>query len=236
MAKHKFDEAPSLKYLGLPEDYSPSPKGEPISFLKKHLAQLPPHLLPDYGLITTPKQRTVIPLIRNRRLQYTRNAPVELNFVQARNTWPHLWEGRLEPGVEERKEEKAWAEDNFMAGSDSHVGKLGRLLADYEEERENERVRALRRIKADHEILPEEDEDSDLEEEEEDGEEEEEPPQSEPETDAQKREDFERRINERFVYGLLDDIDYNKVDWDESLDIDDDREAEERWFEEDDDE
>jgi len=31
-------------------------------------------------------------------------------------------------------------------------------------------------------------------------------------------------------------IDYNKVDWDESLDVDDDREAQERWFDEDDDE
>jgi hypothetical protein len=26
------------------------------------------------------------------------------------------------------------------------------------------------------------------------------------------------------------DIDYDKVDWDESLDADDDREAEEKWF------
>ena len=31
-------------------------------------------------------------------------------------------------------------------------------------------------------------------------------------------------------------IDYDKVDWDESLDSDEDREAEERWFDEDDDE
>lgn len=29
------------------------------------------------------------------------------------------------------------------------------------------------------------------------------------------------------------DIDYDKVDWDESLDVDDDREAQDRWFDED---
>ncbi len=30
----------------------------------------------------------------------------------------------------------------------------------------------------------------------------------------------------------VEDIDYGRVDWDESLDTEDDREAEERWFDE----
>ena len=202
MAKRdEFDSTPTLKYLGLPESYTPSPKAEPIAFLQKHLSQLPPCLLPAYSSITTPKQRTVIPLVRNRRLRFTQTAPQELSFVRARNTWPHLWEGRLQPGVEERKEEQCWADTEFMEGRKANVGKLGRLLADYEEERESERVRTVRRIKESNELVPEEEEESDEEEEEE---EEEDLPESDHETDAQKQADFERRIRERFLYGLLD--------------------------------
>lgn len=197
---HEFDAAPTLKYLGLPTDHAPSPKGEPIAFLQTHLSQLPPHLLPAFSLITTPKERTAIPLVRNRRLQYTKTAPQDLSFVRARNTWPHLWEGRLQPGVEERKEEQSWADEDFMDGRKTNVGKLGRLLADYEEERENERVRAVKRIKESNELVPEEDEESD-EEDEEGGEAE---VEELPETDAQKQAGFEWRIRERFVYGLLD--------------------------------
>lgn len=201
----KFDPAPSLKYLGLPPDYIPSPRAEPIAFLQKHLSQLPPHLLPAYSLITSPKQRTVIPLVRNRRLQFTKTAPPELSFVRARNTWPHLWEGRLQPGIEERQEEQNWVEKHFMDGTETKIGKLGRLLADFEEERENERVRVVRRIKESNDLVPEEDEDSDEEEgDEEEEEDEENPPESDHETDAEKQADFERRIRERFVYGLLD--------------------------------
>lgn len=252
---HEFDEGPSLKYLGLPQDYTPSPTTQPIEFLEQHLTHLPPNIVSHYGLITTPKQRTVIPAIRNRRLQYTLTAPVELSFVRARNSWPHLWEGRLEPGVEEAREEKTWVEEEFLAGNPTHIGKLPGLLRDFEEERENERVRTLRRVRESEELVPEEDSDSDEEDEDED-EEDEEPPSSEPsdlETDRERQATFERRIKERFIYGLLDvssfsfnirersyaqiqTIDYDKIDWDESLDLDDDREAQERWFEQDDDE
>ncbi|KAJ2931644.1 hypothetical protein H1R20_g5360, partial [Candolleomyces eurysporus] len=228
---HEFDGGPSLKYLGLPPDYTPSPTTQPIEFLKQHLTHLPPNIVSYYGLITTPKQRTVIPAIRNRRLQYTQTAPAELSFVRARNSWPHLWEGRLQPGVEEAKEERTWVEKEFLAGNPTHVGKLPGLLRDFEEERENERVRTLRRVRESEELAPEEDSDSD-----EEDEEDEEPPSSEsdPETDQERQAIFERRIKERFIYGLLDSIDYDKIDWNESLDVDDDREAQERWFEEDD--
>jgi hypothetical protein len=44
---------------------------------------------------------------------------------------------------------------------------------------------------------------------------------------------FERRVRERFIYGLLEGADYDSVDWDEWLDVEDDRDAEERWFDDD---
>ncbi|KAF8969450.1 hypothetical protein BDZ97DRAFT_1915405 [Flammula alnicola] len=230
MSSPVFDKGPSLKYLGLPRDYTPSPDNDPIAFLTRHLSQLPPHLLLHYSYITTPKQRTVIASIRNRRLHYTNENPPELQFEAARNTWPDLWHGRTERrGIQEGKEERAWAQSDFLPGNKQHIGKLGNLLAEYEEEREAERIRTLRRNRAPaaDDFVPEEDTDSD-----------DDVPTSSPsdfETDDEARASFERLIQERFIYGLLDNINYDEVDWDESLGIEDEREAEERWFDDDDD-
>ncbi|KAH6915128.1 hypothetical protein BKA70DRAFT_1420075 [Coprinopsis sp. MPI-PUGE-AT-0042] len=231
--QHNFDEAPSLRYLGLPPGYSPSPKEDPISFLSKHITQLPPHILEHFSLITTPRQRTAITIIRNRRLKWTLGGPKELSLDHGINSWPGLWQGALRPGVEEARDEKEWTMAKFLDGAGMQIGRLGDLLGDYEEERENERVRVLRRVQQDQEIVPEEDEDTD--EEEEEGES---PPphsdsESEPESTSEREENFQRRIRERFIYGLLEGIDYAKVDWDESLDPDNDQEAEERWFDDD---
>jgi len=220
-----FTSRPILSYLQLPESYRPSPKESPVDFLQVHIRQLPPHLLLTFSLITTPKQRTVISTIRNRRLEYTYSNPRELNFVEARSQWPTLWEGRERRGIEEGQDEKEWVmNDGFLKGSTKHVGKLGTLLGEYEEEREAERVRVLRRERvAETAFVPEEDSDSD-----DDGmavdyvEEEVKP--------EEVKASFERLIRERFIYGLLDSIDYDSVDWNDQLDIDDDREAQERWF------
>ncbi|KDR83958.1 hypothetical protein GALMADRAFT_219786 [Galerina marginata CBS 339.88] len=221
--------APSLKYLGLPEDFTPSPDTEPIEFLSQYLSKLPPHILQHYSYITTPKQRTVIIPIRNRRLHYANENPPELRFESGRSTWPELWQGRERRGVAEANEERFWVQQGFLQGNRQHVGKLANLLADYEEEREAERVRNIRRSRApvEDDFVPEEDTDSD-----------EDAPSNEPpeiETEAQAKSSFEKLLRERFIYGLLDDIDYDKVDWDETLGVDDDREAEDRWFDEDDD-
>jgi len=240
-----FDKGPSLRYLGLPQDYLPSPEDDPIGFLSKHVAQLPPHILAHYSYITTPKQRTPIVAIRNRRLRYANGNPPELLFESARNSWPDLWQGRERRGVEEGNDERLWAQQRFLDGDRQHIGKLGSLLADYEEEREAERVRNIRRsrVRVQDDFVPEEDSDSD------EGVPTDPPPQ---ESDEDTREWFERRIRERFIYGLLDvgdelrlilsiifignvqNIDYDQVDWNESLSADDDRDAEERWFDDDD--
>lgn len=237
-----FEEKPSLNYLGLSPEYHPSPRTDPISFLTINITKLPPHLLLHYSAITTPKQRTAIPTVRNRRLRFTNQNPPELEFNSARNTWPLLWKGRERRGIEEGAEERDWAKNNFLQGAKKHVGKLASLLGGYEEEREAERMRVLYRERPEGEFVEEEDSESD--------EETEEGAQEEGQDEA--RETFERLIREHFIYGLLEasnklrveippatatefyefqDMDYDKVDWDDTLD--DDREAEDQWFNED---
>lgn len=84
-----------------------------------------------------------------------------------------------------------------MGSLKPHVGKLGMLLGGYEEERESERVRSIRRAQAEAlESLPEEDESSD-----EDGEEQ---PLEEEESSEDVQSWFIRRIREQFIYGLLE--------------------------------
>ncbi|KAF8076561.1 hypothetical protein FPV67DRAFT_1559004 [Lyophyllum atratum] len=222
-----FDKSFSLSYLGLPDDYAPSPEKEAITFLNKHLSQLPPHLLLHFSGITSAKERTVLPVVRNRRLKYVSGGPPELHFDVAKRKWPNLWQGPERRGIQDGAEEKAWAESDFLGGSTKYVGKLGGLLGGYEEDREAERFRTLRRERAAAEqFIPEEDESSDEEGVEISGAVDESP------EDAKLL--FERSIRERFIYGLLEPFDYDSVDWDESLD-EDDREAEDRWFDEDDD-
>lgn len=192
-----FDETPSLLYLGLPQAYQPSPKNAPIPFLTKHLTQLPPHLSLHFSYITNPKQRAAVPSIRNRRLKYAHNDPPELRFDSARSTWPTLWQGRERRGMEQGNEEKEWVESGFLQGSAKHVGNLGSLLGGYEEEREAERVRILRRERAViNDFLPEEDES--------DGEEYTPDSVADDETPEEAKATFERLVRERFIYGLLD--------------------------------
>ncbi|KAF8631580.1 hypothetical protein AX15_002330 [Amanita polypyramis BW_CC] len=222
-----FDPSIPLKYLGLPQDYIPHPEADPIAFLTNHLAHLPPHILQQFSSITGAKQRTIIPTIRNRRLKYTSTKPVELDFRTARKKWPQMWRGRERIGLDKGKEEKEWANHEFLAGQQQYVGKLGNLLGEYEEEREAERTRVLhRQVHIPTEFVPEED-DSESE-----SESDEIPAVPEEESEEEAIRSFERLVRERFIYGLLEDVDYDRVDWDESLDTEDNREAEERWFDE----
>ncbi|KAJ7129488.1 hypothetical protein C8R44DRAFT_776911 [Mycena epipterygia] len=213
-------------YLGLDADSQPDPQQAPIDFLTLHIRQLPPHLLLTFSSITTPKERSRISVIRNRRLKYANADPPELQFSTARSTWPLLYDGQQRRGQQEGEDEKDWVARDFLQGLTKHVGKLGSLLGGYEEEREAERFRALRRERVEtEEFVPEEESYSD-------GEEQAHPGRNEPMTDEESKASFERLVRERFIYGLLEDIDYDKIDWDEMLDGDGDREAEERWFDE----
>ncbi|KAG2156213.1 hypothetical protein DEU56DRAFT_846329 [Suillus clintonianus] len=212
-----------LSYLGLPQDYNPLPSADPIEFLKRHLYQLPPNITQSFSLVTTPKQRTAITEIRNRRLKFTESKPPSLSFAAARNAWPTLWQGRERIGQEEGKDEQEWAKLSFLGGAEQQVGGLAKLLGDMEEEREAERVRFIRRMQASDDFVPEEESDSEGEEDE----------VQESESPEEAKALFERRIRERFIYGLLEGADYDSVDWDELLDVEDDRVAEERWFDDD---
>ena len=191
-----FDKTPSLRYLGLPQNYEPSPGNDPISFLRKHLLQLPPHLLMNYTYITTPKQRTAIATIRNRRLHYASKNPPDLQFNHARITWPGLWQGQQRPVGQNGDDERAWVQSSFLEGKKQFVGKLGNLLASYEEERESESIRMLRRSRAttENDFVPEEDSESDNDSQ---------PPQ-ETETEEEAKASFERLIRELFIYGRLE--------------------------------
>jgi hypothetical protein len=136
----------------------------------------------------------VIAEIRNRRLGYAKTKPKQLAFAEARNRWPHLWSGRGHHGQEAAREEREWAEKGFLGGGTQQVGKLGTLLADYEEEREGERIRQLRRQRATEEFVPEEEDSDESEMSDQGGEE---SPEEELAT-------FERRIQELFIYGMLE--------------------------------
>ncbi|KAG6911244.1 hypothetical protein DXG01_003111 [Tephrocybe rancida] len=193
--KALFNKSALLSYLGLPDDYTPSPESEPIPFLTKHLTQLPPHLLLHFSYITSAKERTALPIIRNRRLKYANSNSSSLGL--SNREWPDVSQSRELWGTQEGQDEKAWVENDFLKGSTKHVGKLGGLLGGYEEEREAERLRILRRERAAAEqFIPEEDESSDEEE------------AVEPAADDESPEDiktsFERSIRERLIYGLLE--------------------------------
>lgn len=198
MNSESLEAAPILKYLNLPETYQPQPSEHPIEFLRKHLRDLPPQLLQHFSASATPKERTVLPIIRNRRLRYTTFRPSELSFDVAKDKWPTLWPGRERPGQNERIEEKKWADREFLGGQKQHVGKLGSMLGDYAEEREADRIRMLKRQAAEDAFTPEEEDDDS-----EDIDEEDPVDLSEDTFDEMKR-TFERAIQERFIYGTLD--------------------------------
>ena len=241
-----------LHYLGLPPDYQPNPDSDPIRFISQNIHIIPNHFAQKFSQCTTPKQLTVIPTIRNRRTKFTQSNPPELSFESAKRTWPLLWVGdpsetRLRRGQAEGSEEKTWADQEFLGGAKQHVGKLGALLADYEEERATERFRVERRRReAEEPFIPEEDEDTSDEEELTSA-----PPMGEPPEET--RLAFERSIKEKFIYGLLDAVNpssfptifsraddisqsdlYATVDWDDTWDGDASRDDQDRWFEDED--
>jgi hypothetical protein len=99
-------------------------------------------------------------------------------------------------------EEKKWADREFLGGAEQHVGKLGVLLRGYEEERVVERFRVERRRReAEEPFIPEEDEDTSDEEDLTLA-----PPERESLEEA--RLAFGRSIREKFIYGLLDVINF----------------------------
>jgi len=145
-----------------------------------------------------------------------------------------LWTGDPSDGGPRRGraeglEEKDWADREFLGGAKQHVGKLGTLLGDYEEDRAAERFRMdRRRREAEEPFVPEENEDTSDEEDLASA-----PPEEESSEEA--RSALERLVKERFIYGLLDSDLYATVDWDDKWDEDTSGDDEDRWFEDEDD-
>ncbi|KAG8696100.1 hypothetical protein FRC08_007371 [Ceratobasidium sp. 394] len=239
-----FDGAPILKYLSLDPDYTPSPSKDPIEFLKRHMTQLPPHLLvlfnnhPD----VTPRARTSIPAIKNRRCNYAAGEPRALDPDVLSKSDADIWDlvneerpqGQTtqrptapEPD-EDAADERAWANEEFQGGVKGHVGKIGELLAELEGERTRERQRRIRREAAVARARREETEEEVEESSEEDDDETRE--EAARQFDAPER-DLRRVVRERFISGLLKEFDYDLVDWDEKWEPDD-RDSEDKWFDE----
>lgn len=230
-------ESPAvLKYLDLPKDYTPSHNDDALEFLKLHISVLPLYLLRPFSNSLTPRQRTSIPLIKNRRTNYVfKIHPQELEWDQGRILEPLLWENmnagavatpssgsaHPRPGIEAGAQEREWAEHNFVgyhnvpsrSGSTGeqttkkgYVGRIGELLAEYEEEREAERLRALRRDRmaaAAIERETEEELDTDSSDDEFVRAPSSAMPQDELESTDEVRSSFERLLRERFIDGFL---------------------------------
>ncbi|KAL5636912.1 hypothetical protein ACGC1H_000777 [Rhizoctonia solani] len=243
-AVYKFDSGPILRYLALDPDYTPSPDDSPVEFLKRHMSQLPPHLLVLFNAHpgATPRARASVPAIRNRRCAYVATEPKLLDPDVLSKSDPGVWDLvnseraqaltiRRPIGVDEDEaeaDERDWASNQFQDGNKMHVGKIGELLAELEGERRRERERAVRRQALvararEEETLQEEEESSDDEESAPAG-----PEQLRPDP---AEEDIRRTIRERFIAGLLTNVDYDQVDWEERWDPDD-GDNEERWFDE----
>ena len=108
------------------------------------------------------------------------------------------------PGEEAAVDERNWVNTAFLNGSHrQHVGKLGELLGSYEEERQAEEARMVRRrmaeAAAEAMFEPEEEE-----EDEEDTEDQGDAVEDEHLAFLEAKEDFQRTIKERFIYGLLE--------------------------------
>ena len=218
-------DAKILRYLSLPAENEPNPSKDPISFLKQYIGILPSSLLHlCFSDILTPLERSKVPAIRNRRLDYHSSAPAQLSFPVARNKWVTLWDEVAPAGAvlredwrdqakEGRNEEETWAKSNFLAGK-SLLGertRLGKLLGGYEEERLGEEKRAqrgerLREYRKDEEVLRKEkdlegsDEEEEMDEEDVVGSE----PGSSSAENEQSRRLFERVLKERLIDGRLE--------------------------------
>jgi hypothetical protein len=212
----QFDSGPILRYLVLDTDYRPSPDQNPIEFLKRHMSQLPPHLLVLFKAHpeATPRARASVAAIRNRRCNYAATDPKALDPDALSETDVDIWdlinEERAralttkrppEQQDEDVADERTWANNQFQDGEKMHVGKIGELLAELEGERKRERERAVRRQVAvararEEETVEEEEESSDEEEKLESiG-----PAQNWPDPAEN---NIRRTIRERFISGLL---------------------------------
>ncbi|KAG8881106.1 hypothetical protein FRB97_000158 [Tulasnella sp. 331] len=146
-----FDPHPTLKYLSLPDNYAPSPSTDAVEFLQKHLLNLPPSLLSSFSLILTPRQRTMLVKIRNRRTTWasSQDGVRELSWQNARRNDPISYEtymiaaagnrgaplaGSSDPcapdreirrGEEEGQDERRWAEVNFLGSANEYTRHVG---------------------------------------------------------------------------------------------------------------
>lgn len=207
-----------LRYLDLPAtDDLPS---SPLAFLNDYLPILPPSLLQPFESITTPKERSSLPVVKARRVLYASREPppAELRADRGRLRWPLLWErmggARIPPPSVNVTEEERWVEREFLPGKENaqHVKKLGGFLRILEEEREIENVIEAKRAERRLDRVGEEfDEESDEEEEEEAAP----PPEVDMRPDAEieaEQEEVRRTFEKRLIELFVDGVDVSRAD------------------------
>lgn len=139
-------------YLALPP--GPSLPSPPLQFLTDHLPLLPPSLALLLSKPTTPQGRTTIAQIRNRRYRWASQTPPPpaLRVSRGRDRHPLLFDRIVGSGVdirdEEGEEEEEWGRTRAVLGGGATIGKFGELMKGFEEEREGERRRAVRKEEA----------------------------------------------------------------------------------------
>lgn len=146
-----------LSYLDLlPPSTEPLPMvlpSPPLAFLTQHIDSLPPNLTCFFSAVLTPQDRSKIPTIRNRRLEWaSRNTPLALSAYSARERHPLLYErivgggvAPARPAAASLEAEEEWGQNAALPDGRAQHGNLGALLQAFEDEREGERRRDRKR-------------------------------------------------------------------------------------------
>ena len=123
---------------------------DPLTFLSNNIYNLPPHLLKYFESVTTPKQRTSIPIIKKRRLNWARSVHSRDTFTADTGRFrdPSNFEQSLDRdergyhpshayAQDAGAKESQWLENESMMSGHAKLGKLGTLLSEYESERDS---------------------------------------------------------------------------------------------------
>lgn len=137
-----------LRWLG--SDDREELKTHPLQFLRRNIYTLPPHLLKYFHSVTTPKDRTTIPIVKKRRMNWARSQHSLDTFTadSGRFRDPSNFEQTLQrdekgyhPSFKYAQDagssESQWLENESMMSDHAKLGKLAGLLSEYESERDS---------------------------------------------------------------------------------------------------
>ncbi|TIA72268.1 hypothetical protein E3P77_01820 [Wallemia ichthyophaga] len=139
-----------LRWLG--SDDKQTLKLNPLLFLHKNIFFLPPNLLNYFHSVTTPKQRTNIPIIKKRRLNWAKSQQQQSKDTFTTQAGRFRDPSNFEETVQRDSlgnhpsfkyahdaglNESQWLSNNSMMSKHAKLGKLAGLLSEYESERDS---------------------------------------------------------------------------------------------------